>query len=62
MKCPNCGLEDGIWVDHVERREYDGVTTETLFYACRNPQCSSHGKVFSATGQESEAQIKPKAM
>lgn len=43
-------------LDHVEERE--GI--KTMFYACVNPNCKEFGKSYSLTGQEKDAQIKPK--
>lgn len=53
-QCSACKGE--MLLDHVEERE--GV--KTMFYACVNPNCKEHGKAYSLTGKEQEAQIKPK--
>jgi len=53
-RCSECKSE--MLLDHVN--EKDGV--RTFYYVCVNPSCKEKGKAYSATGTESESQIRDK--
>ena len=53
-RCSVC--QGDMFIDHVS--EKDGVNV--IYYACINPDCKERGKAYSATGQETQSQIRDK--